>query len=150
MIDRYDGDVALTIGPDGGDIQYQSGQPVMDAGGLENAVTISLFTRKGWHGNALNENQPDRQVGSDFEITTIAQPITAQKLRDIQQAATDALQWMINVNAAADVTVVATAPDLNTIFIEIAITKPDSSVIVVLYELNWMAGFLHPVNATVK
>lgn len=150
MTDRYDGDIALAITPDGGNIDYAVGQPRMDAGGLENAVTISLFTQKGWHGNALDENQPARQIGSDFEITILAQPITPQKLRDVKQAAEDALQWMIDIDAVESVAVVVTSPELNAVNVEISIAKPASSVTVILYELNWIAGRLYPVNATVK
>ena len=148
MIDQFDGDVAFVLTQDGGQIFYTGGQPFMDVGGLENAVTISLFTGLGWWGNALEENEPDKQIGSDFEDRTINKAITVAYLRDIEDAARDALQWMISQKIAKAVKAVATWPDLNRVDLEILITKPDGDTVPIRYALNWEAGLLYPVTAT--
>lgn len=150
MIDRFDGDVALQLTIDGGTIEYHSGQPVMDAGGLETAVNISLFSRNGWHGNALEENNSIGQIGSDFELTVRPNAITAQVLRNINQSAEDALRWMTDISLAESVTVSSSTPELNIVNINILIVKPDSTSVNISYELNWVAGFLNPVNAKVS
>ena len=148
MTDQFDGDVAFILTQDDGQIVYTGGQPVMDAGGLENAVNISLFTGLGWWGNALDENDPDKQIGSDFEERARPKAVTIKYLRDVENAARDALQWMLNQKIAQSIKAVATWPDLNRVDLEILITKPDGDIEPVRYELNWEAGLLYPVTAT--
>ncbi len=150
MTDQFDGDLALQLTKDGGDISYIGGQPQMDAGGLETAVLISLFTGIGWWGNALEENEPNNQIGSDFEPTIKPHSITIQRLRAIEQSAILALEWMVNINAAKSIDVSVTSPQLNEVEIEILITKPEGDTVNIKYQLNWEAGFLRPVNAEVK
>ena len=150
MTDQFDGDVAYILTPDGGQIIYSGGQPLMDAGGLENAVNISLFTGLGYWANALNENEPDRQIGSDFEERIRPKAITTAYLRDVEDAALDALQWMINQKIAQTIEAVAIWPELNQVDLKTLITKPDGVTVVVRYELNWEAGVLFPVTAKVE
>ena len=145
MVDQFDGDIAYILTPDGGQIIYTGGQPLMDPGGLENAVNISLFTAFGYWANALNENEPDNQIGSDFEERARPKAITTAYLRDVEDAARDALQWMINQKIAQSVVAVAVWPELNQVNLEILITKPDGETVTVRYELSWKAGILFPV-----
>ncbi len=150
MTDQFDGDIAFILTPDGGQIIYTGGQPLMDPGGLENAVTISLFTALGYWANALNENDPDKQIGSDFEERVKPKAITTVYLRDVEDAARDALQWMINQKIAQTIEAVTIWPELNTVNLEILITMPDGETVTVRYELNWEAGVLFPVTAKVE
>lgn len=149
MTDQFDGDIAYVLGLDGGEIFYSGGQPVMDAGGLENAVNISLFSGEGWWANALNENEPDKQIGSDFEIRVRPKAINNAYLRTVEDAAKNALQWMINQKIAATITPTATWPELNQVDLEILIIKPDSVNVILKYQLNWENGRLNPVTASV-
>lgn len=143
-VDIFDGDVALFLTEDGGQLRYSGGQPKMDPGGLETAVTISLFTDRGWCGNFLDQN-----IGSDFERTITAVPITAQTLRDINEAGQDALQWMLTDRIATTVTVNATSPTLNRIDVDIEIIRIEGVTVNIYYQLNWIAGVLRPVLGTV-
>lgn len=150
MTDQFDGDIAFILTPDGGQIIYSGGQPIMDAGGLENAVNISLFTGLEYWANALNANEPDKQIGSDFEERIRPKAITTAYLRDVEDAARDALQWMINQKIAQTIEASAIWPELNQVNLELLITKPDGDTVVVRYELNWEAGVLFPVTAKVE
>lgn len=147
MIDQFDGDIAFIATPDGGQIIYTGGQPAMDVGGLENAVNISLFTGLEWWGNALEENEPDKQIGSDFEERAKPKAINTACLREIENAARDDLQWMINQKVAQSIKAVATWPETNRVDLAILITKPDGETVTVRYALNWEAGLLYPVTA---
>lgn len=149
MTDQFDGDVALLLTPGGGQIIYTGGQPIMDAGGLENAVNISLFSGLGWWGNALFENEPDRQIGSDFEVRILPQAVTTAYLRDIEDAALSALQWMINQTIAELIEATAIWPELNQVELVLLITKPNSDIVKIRYELNWEAGILFPITAKI-
>ena len=149
MTDQFDGDIAYILGLDGGEIIYSGGQPVMDAGGLENAVNISLFTGLGWWGNALFENEPDRQIGSDFEIRVRPKAITNAYLRDIEDAAKSALQWMINQRIAQTIETSAIWPELNQVLLDILITNTFDDIVSIRYELNWENSFLFPVTAKI-
>jgi hypothetical protein len=89
MNDYFAGDIKLTVGPDGSDIQFIGGQPVMDRG-LETAAIVSLFTREGWCGNIFNSG--DNRIGSDFEETCEKQRnLTVNSLYLIETAARRAL-----------------------------------------------------------
>ena len=150
MTDQFDGDVALIMTQDGGEIIYTGGQPLMDVGGLENAVNISLFTDINWWGNALEESEPDKQIGSGFEDNIRSKAVTIAYLRDVENAARDALQWMINQKIAQSIKATATWPEHNTVDLEILITKPDGDNVSFRYSLNWEAGLFYPVTATVE
>lgn len=147
MIDQFDGDTALILGADGGNIVYSGGQPVMDIGGLETAVNISLFTGLDWWGNAIFENEPDRQIGSDFEEKVKPKAITNAYLRVVESAAEAALQWMVNQKVAGEVSAEASWPELNTVNLIILITKHDGEKVIIKYELSWENGYLFPVTA---
>lgn len=149
-IDQYDGDIAFILTPDGGQVIYSGGQTIMDAGGLENAVNISLFSGLDWWGNALYENEPDRQIGSDFEERVRPRAITTAYLTNVEDAALLALQWMINVNAVDTIEANATWPELNQVNLELLLTQPDGTVVSIRYELNWIAGVLFPVTASIE
>ena len=85
--DRFSGDPRILIGSNGADLDYEGGQPIMDAG-LENQALISLFTREGWCGNAYLPTA--EQIGSDFEEAA-TRALNLQTLTDIQNAAERAL-----------------------------------------------------------
>ena len=97
--DRFSGDPRLILGVNGWTIDYEGGQPVMDAG-LENFVIISLFTRPGWCGNAYLS--PVEQIGSDF-LDTCGQALTLQTLADIENAALRALKSDLLPNVSVSV-----------------------------------------------
>lgn len=86
--DRFSGDPRITISPKGSNLDYEGGQPIMDAG-VENQAILSLFTREGWCGNTFLPTA--EQIGSDFEESAGA-PLTLQALTDLQNAAERALK----------------------------------------------------------
>lgn len=150
ITDRFSGDISLSSTVDGGEINFIGGQPVMDQGGLENFVFISLFTAENWPGNAFEENEPANQIGSNFQSLIKGQAITPQLLRDIRESAEIATARLVDIGAAQEITVEVLAPDLNTIIIEILIVKSEEETITISYELNWQAGFNNPVNAIIS
>ena len=96
---RFDGDPKITITPDGADMHFTGGQPIMDQG-IENQATLSLFTKEGWCGNVLFDN-PDEKIGSDFQDTA-QDTITLTSLDRIRLSAQKALESPIfgDVNVA--------------------------------------------------
>ena len=85
--DKHEGEPKLFLTPDGANLCYEAGQPVMERG-LENHALISLFTLKGWCGNVFLS--PKDRMEGDFE-ETCSGPITRSKLADIEDAAVRAL-----------------------------------------------------------
>jgi len=84
---NYQGDPKIFLDKNGAYLDFRGGQPIMDQG-LENAALISLFTKKGWHGNIFLSD--GEKIGSDFqEIAT--KTITASSLENINQEAIKAL-----------------------------------------------------------
>lgn len=142
MMDIFSGDPYLTLGPDGSTLHYTGGQPVMDQGLINQAMT-ALFTTPGWPGNALLVD-PDQQIGSDF-VQAAFQPITLQSLTDVEQAAVRALASP----AFGRVTVTAINPESDTIRVDILIEPPgqDSATIILTRNgLNWQAQALNPAH----
>ena len=86
-MDIFQGDPLIKIENSGATLVFKGGQPVMDSG-LENQVSISLFTRKGWAGNFLLKEA--NQIGSDFEIAA-KKPITLSSLAELEKVAENAV-----------------------------------------------------------
>jgi phage gp46-like protein len=96
----FDGEPRLILAEDGVEIEVHGGQPVMDAG-LENAALISLFTRRGWWGNAFLDG--DYQVGDSDFIATSSGSITKTTFVESESEAKRALQWMIDDGIASEI-----------------------------------------------
>jgi hypothetical protein len=106
----YSGDVKLFLTPDGADIRFACGQPVMERG-VENIILISLFTREGWAGNIFQTREG--QIGSGFE-EACAENVTLETLRLTADAAEKALDAAELGAAAAEI--------VNTAGADIALT----------------------------
>jgi phage gp46-like protein len=148
---RYEGDPKLTLGPDGSNLEYIGGQPVMDQG-LENSALIDLFTesagidsnQNGWWGNLLTDN-PDEKIGSDFVRTVQNQPITLAGLASIEQSAEKALTDDVYGNIES----VVTNPEVNRINNKITIGPPGEDVQILLVTenaVNWKAQAEEPAH----
>ena len=143
---RFSGDPKIYLDENGADLRFDGGQPVMDAG-LENAVTISLFTRDGWWGNDLFA-QESEQLGSDFEITA-AQPITSTSFVDTESAAETAVQWMVDSGISLRNTATATNPSSRNTAVNLLIEPPANSSLelqVLKNGTNWINQKLDPAS----
>jgi phage gp46-like protein len=96
----FDGEPRLVLAEDGVEIEVHGGQPVMDAG-LENAALISLFTCRGWWGNAFLDGE--YQVGDSDFLETSNGAITKTTFVSAESEARRALQWMIDDGVASEI-----------------------------------------------
>ena len=124
------GDVILFQSLDDGEITVEAGVVEMD-GGLRTAGYLSLFggnenddgsenNSLEWWGNAIGEEPEDRQVSrTQFLLRSI--PATSGNLLRIEDAAKEDLQWLIDVEAASSITVVASIPGLNRVKLVVTI-----------------------------
>ena len=114
--------------------------------GLENAVTISLFTKPGWWGNTLLKNE-NQKIESDFEqVRTV---IDVQTINDYRDAAEKALEWMRTVNLASRIEVTVTNPKTDWIKTQINIFPPGQDVQTLLFlknGLNWLSQAQFPAH----
>jgi phage gp46-like protein len=117
----YEGDVKLFNTESGGDIKYVNGQPVMDAG-LETAAYISLFTLDGWWGNEFITSE-NGKLGSEFQTLT-NQPLATSTIRDAEELAKDALEWMLNSGLADSIEAESEIPNPSRLDTEITIFRP--------------------------
>jgi phage gp46-like protein len=143
---QYQGDPRLILTDSGVDIQFIDGQPVMDRG-FENAVLISLFTRKGWFGNTLLRDK-NQQVGSDYEAVA-SRPITRSSLNDVRSAAERALKWMTDTGLASEIIVRAINPGANLLQVSIIIVAPNKDtkqLMLVKNGQNWIAQAQDPAS----
>lgn len=145
-VDRYQGDPKMKIGENGSYFTFNGGQPIMDAG-IENAIYISLFTRKGWAGNIVLRKQSEK-VGSDFELAC-EQPFTKSSLAEIESAGRLALQWMLDEGILAELDVAARV--YNGVLTVLFTVKPPFSenpqrLLLTKNGVNWAAQILDPAH----
>ena len=101
MTDIFQGDPRLFLTEDGASLTFLSGQPAMDVNGYINTALISLFTRRGWCGNAIFEDV-NQHIGSDF-MAEVEKPITSKSLPNIKQIAEQVLKSELYKRAEVEV-----------------------------------------------
>jgi phage gp46-like protein len=132
-MNAYDGDLQLQHTEDGGDIEFVAGQPRMD-GGIETAVYISLFTERGWWGNAAGD-----EAGSNLE-SILSDTLTTKTLNTAADEIRRALEWLISDGVASSVDVTVSAIGVYSVLLEIIISEPDAlTPTTIRYRLNWDA-----------
>jgi phage gp46-like protein len=141
------GDPAIKITLDGAIMQFIGGQPIMDSG-LENAVQISLFTKKGWFGNAFLK-KANQQIGSDFEKRSYG-PINIDSINNIEDAADNALKWFSDSKITKQIDVIVANPKADYIKTDIQI-QPNAGDAIQLSFLqhgqNWINQSQNPAHA---
>jgi len=138
--DRYSGDPRLIITPNGANLDYEGGQPIMDQG-LENQALISLFTRSGWCGNLLLE--PRYQIGSDFEASILGQGLTLSGLSAIENAAVIAL----TSPAFPELAVSATNPSSDRVKLVVTVGPGQAPLTFLRAGQNWQSQANSPASA---
>lgn len=134
---KYQGDLKLTISPySNGGINYILGQPEMDTG-LENAIIISLGTKKNWWGNLLFQ-QEIKKIGSDYDNLT-HDILNFNQLRKIEKETEKTLDWMKQIKIVESIESIVSNPIADQLKNIITIKK--SSGIIEIFELNWIQQF---------
>jgi phage gp46-like protein len=141
----YQGDPKLFLSQEGAYLKFINGQPIMDAG-LENHVTIPLFTRrrakvdqKSWVGNLAFDNV-EHHLGTDF-LEGAEAPITVGSLEVDQKNAEKALQSLIDTNLASEIIVTVTNPSGYRKDMRVVIRPPnvpESELVLIRNGLNWV------------
>lgn len=132
---QYFGDVKLFSQPDGAQIVFDSGQPVM-TGGLENAIFLSLSAGE-WWGNAFAQVD-DRFSSQILELVT-RRALTDQSRLDVAAEASRLLAWLRSQNVAGSYRVSATAETLRRLSLLVEIEEPGSDAKEFLYRISWDA-----------
>jgi phage gp46-like protein len=135
LMNSFQGDPYIVIENNGATFHYIGGNPIMDQG-LENQALISLFTKQGWPGNFLYDNEAER-IGSDFEELSRG-PITLSKLALIEKSAENALA----ADIFGTVTATATNPESWIVSVNILISPPGGRE----FELNLVSNGQNWIN----
>lgn len=130
-------DVLLFQTPDGGEVTFENGQPLMDDG-LETAVYLSL-----WGGNEEDsggdegkphefwgnkiESDPAKKLRSGTQFLLRSIPITSGNIVLIEDAVAQDLAWMVDTKLASFVGGTVSIPALNTIRIDVKIVVQDKT-----------------------
>jgi len=120
MYNRFSGDPAIQITENGATMKFIGGQPVMDQG-LENAVQISLFTKLGYWGNAL-VNEESKKIGSKYQRERTI--IDVDTVNEVSEDASNALKWMSDTNLLSDININTTNPAGNQLSTSIELFPP--------------------------
>jgi len=144
---QYEGEPRLVMTPDGVTIEFKGTQPVMD-NGLENAALISLFTDRGWWGNALLKS--DEQIGKTNFEKVASGTINIGMLAQTANEARLALKWMVSLKIVQSVDARAYNRNGFGVDVEIIITGLDGSskaFKVSKYGANWTSQVIDPAQA---
>lgn len=143
---RFAGDPALKITENGAFLQFIGGQPIMDQG-LNNAVLISLFTKPGWWGNTLIPD-PNKKVGSEYQkIRTV---IDVATVRDVSEAADEALRWMTDTGLVNNIEIQTVNPAGDQIRTAINFYPPGNDVQSFLFTKNGLSWIGQATNPAYK
>lgn len=93
MAELKEGDPKIFLTPDGMDLEFVDGLPVME-NGLENVVAISLGSDLGFSFNRIATTGAE-SVGSSF-IEESKKAITVDQLKIIEDAAEKSLAWAVS------------------------------------------------------
>jgi len=129
---NYEGDPKIYHSGTSTDLAITDGQPAMDEG-LENAVTLSLFTSRGWWGNAVSAGS--EQFGSDLASIS-RRTLTNQTRLDAEEFARQALAWLVDDGITKAVTVTGTIPAVGMLGLTINIEQPDK-ISTIRFQINW-------------
>ena len=142
---RFQGDPAIKITSDGATMKFIGGQPIMDVG-FENAVQISLFTKKGWWGNILFP-VASQKIGSDYEKQCNEPIVSLSSINNVTDAADKALAWMKEKSIASKIDNTVTNPNSNNINMKSRITPLGSDSEVFIFSkngMNWIGQIQNP------
>ena len=128
-----DGDIRLIPSLDGARLDFSGGQPLMDTG-LETSVYVSLFTAN-WWGNATVP--ADRRQSSRVQATADSATMSNQSRLVVQQAASDALAWMVRDGVAASVDAQVAIVGVQKFKLTVSISQPAAPIQVLRYQINW-------------
>lgn len=101
MAEIITGDPKMFIDPDGLDLKFIDGLPVME-NGLDNLIAISLGTEVGYAGNSAARNSAEF-VGANFLVES-QKSITLNQIKVVEEAAEQSLSWMIDNGLASAIT----------------------------------------------
>lgn len=134
---RFQGDIKVKITLDGAKMKFINGEPIRDRG-LENAASISLFTKPGFWGNVLIRDT-NKQIGSNFERQRVI--VDIDTLNEVREDANVALKWMFDTKLASKIDLTVTNPNLNFIETYIKIYPPGQDIEELLFfnnGINWL------------
>lgn len=147
IYNRFQGDPAVKITPDGAKMKFVGGQPVMDQG-IENAVTISMYTKKGWWGNILFSEE-SKKIGSDVQKTAGEPIVNLTSVNNVTDSIEKALAWMINSKLASSIDIEVTNPKAESIKANITVHPPGRDAQKFLFlknGLNWVLQSQNPAH----
>lgn len=130
------GDLALFLDSNGGNIQNINGEPVMD-GGIETVAILSLFgtqEKEVWFNEYLNGSE---KYTAEFYSFMVANSITLKNLLTAQEYALRDLQWLKDDGIADEIVVELTTFGKNRVNMTIGIYADGNTVFENTYEVNW-------------
>jgi phage gp46-like protein len=136
-MNRFQGDIKVKITLDGAKMKFTDGEPVRDKG-IENAISIALFTKPGWWGNTLIR-ETNKKIGSDFERQRVI--VDVDTLNEVRDDANRALQPLLDTNLLSKFDLIATNPNLNYIEVKIKTYSPGQDIKELLFftnGINWV------------
>ena len=132
-MDIYGGDPLIIDMGEGGDLDFQGGQPKMSSG-LENAAYLSLFVCGKWWGNT-----DGLDIGSrNFLQLTSRASLTPDLLKDAEAAIQADLAWMVADGVVKSIEVVASIVGLGQMGLEITFSEPFGNTEILRWVLNWI------------
>lgn len=146
MSEEFEGDVLLTVGDDGLDIDVVDGL-VMPCRNFDSAVCLSLFggnrdddagrAKETWWGNLLDGTAGDEKIISRFNDVIMSLPMTGANIKKAKTAAELDLAWLVDDGYADELEVSVVATGVNDAHIYIQASKQGDNVAKGAYDFRW-------------
>lgn len=126
------GDPYLYPTPDGGEVRFVGGQPLMHRG-FSNAIYISLLGQESWMNAVL---PPEGRMNSRLLAMLHSATASPNSLAAVAEEAKNRLRWLTTVGAVKDVRVTAGLLNLRTIELTAYLRQPSGEQ-VYRYKITW-------------
>ncbi len=144
----FEGDALLEMTNDGGSLVFENDLIKM-SGGLENAVTFSLFggntddngktsdSKKTWWGNEVADKPDEKLVSRTANFIT--EPLTPSEIPDKENLVLQDLQWIKTQEIADEINVSISLPSVGYTKIDIQFLKDQKVFAEFSFSENWGA-----------
>lgn len=134
MFEIKESDLYLFPSPDGGELNFEDGQPLMDDA-FDTAIYVSLVGSADWWGNEFQEVNEALEGPLFSELNSGT--LTNQKRLDIETRAKSLLAWMVRAGIMKSVEASAFLETPERLRLTLTFQEPDGTEQVKKYRLSW-------------
>jgi len=147
----FQGDVLLFSSGDGGEIELDENNFIVNDESFETSIYLTLFggnkkddgtpskRKYAYWGNLLEKNNPERRLISRTQNILEGLPATSENLLKVKEAIKLDMKWYFEEAIIDNLEIITTIPEKNKIYIELRGMKNKNTIFDLKYKKNWLA-----------